>query len=443
MVTNSQMKRVWRWLGRYGRDRRGNISTMVALLIVPLVGVMGIATETGNWFLMQRSMQNAADSAVLAAATNANSAIPSGGTSPMYKLEGISVAGKFGYTTGNSTITVVNNDNTVPGKCSSACYAVTITKTVPVYLTRVIGYAGSGGNQTIIARAVAVPQNVPTSYCLVSLGGGDGYHINGGPSVNLTGCNVLSNGDVTCNGNNSSGNANSITYVGSNKNGNCAPSVHASSTLPDPYAGQASNLPPTNCSSYAPTTIPAGTAINANVALAGTSYTGVKYCGNVTLGGNVTVGTNSPGSLLVIENGYLDLAGNTLSSTGNLTIVFTGTSGGLSSSMAGKFDFSAPTTGTWQGFSIYQAPTLPIVNSSASGNNLTWNISGIIYLPRTNLSFAGVVDKAANGLDCFVLIDNTFISSGTGTILEHQTQCTQQGVVLPSLDTYVRAALVY
>ena len=94
MGANKQMKRVWRWLGRYGRDRRGNISTLVALLIVPLVGVMGIATETGNWFLMQRSMQNAADSAVLAAATNAT------GTQPVanqtYVQEGRAVATKFG-----------------------------------------------------------------------------------------------------------------------------------------------------------------------------------------------------------------------------------------------------------------------------------------------------------------------------------------------------------
>jgi Flp pilus assembly protein TadG len=427
--------RMWRWLGRYGRDRCGNISVMVALLIVPLVGVMGVATETGNWFLIQRSMQNAADSAAIAAATNANA------TNNSYQLEGKSVATKFGYTNGanSTTVTIINNDNTVPAKCAGACYAVTITRTVPIYLTRVVGL---GATQAVTAKAVAVPQNVPTSFCLVSLGGGDGYHINGGPSVDLNGCNVLSNGDVTCNGNGSSGNANSITYVSANKNGNCAPSVHASSALADPYSGQASNLPPTNCSSYAPTVIPAG-AINANVSLTGTTYTGKKYCGNVTLSGDVTVTTNTPGSLLVIENGFLDLNGHTLSSSGGLTVVFTGAGGGLSSSMTGTFNYSAPTSGTWQGYAMYQGPTLPVTSSSASGNSLTWDISGIIYLPVTDLGFSGVVDKAANGLDCFVLVDHTFQSNGTGTILEHQSQCAQQGVVLPSLNSFVRTTLVY
>src|SRR5947207_1909302 len=149
-----------RLLGRYVGDRRGNISTLVALLIVPLVGIMGVATETGNWFLVQRSMQNAADSAAIAAATNNN---PAGSS---YQLEGKSVATKFGYTNGanSTTVTIVNNDNTVPAKCAGACYAVTITRTVPVYLTRIVGL---GATQAVTAKAVAVPQNVPTSYCLV------------------------------------------------------------------------------------------------------------------------------------------------------------------------------------------------------------------------------------------------------------------------------------
>ena len=58
-------KSAWRWFSRYGRDRRGNIAALTAMLIVPLVGVMGLATETGSWFLIQRAEQNAADSAVL------------------------------------------------------------------------------------------------------------------------------------------------------------------------------------------------------------------------------------------------------------------------------------------------------------------------------------------------------------------------------------------
>ena len=436
------------WIGRFRHDRRGNISVMVALLIVPLVAVMGIATETGNWFAIERSAQNAADSAVIAAATNAS------GTKAVaqqtYVTEGRSVATKFGFTNGanNTTVTVNYPDNSVPAKCSSKCYAVTITRSVPVYLNRVIGW---GASQTLVAKAVAIGEIVPTSYCLVSLGSsGAGFQISGGNSVNLDGCNVLSNGDVTCNGSNSNGGANSITYGtgGSNKNGKCAPATQETAQFPDPYSAQASKLPTNTCSSYAPTTISG--PISMNLALAGSTTTGKMYCGNVTLTGDVTITTDTPGGLFLIENGVLDLNGFTLkmaAGSGPLTIVFDGTSGGLAApsnpGMTGTFQFSAPdrkTTGDWAGYAIYQDPNIPLMNTNSAGSNMKWNISGMIYLPKTNLWFAG--DVNANALQCFVLIDNNFQSNGTGNILENQSQCVDQGVILPNAGNTVRTALV-
>jgi len=425
-------KSAWRWLGRYGRDRRGNISTMVALLIIPLVGVMGVATESGNWFLIQRSMQNAADSAVIAAATNNNS------TGNSYQLEGKSVATQFGYTNGanSTTVTIVNNDNTVPAKCAGACYAVTITRTVPVYLSRVVGWSAT---QSVATKAVAVPQNTPTSYCLISLGPGDAFHINGGNKVDLNGCNVLSNGNVTCNGNNSSGGANSITYIGSNKN--CAPAIAASTPLVDPFSGLASNIPAPSCGSYAATPISGSLSW-------GTSQ---HYCGDVTLTANTTITTPGNGTVLYIENGNLVVpSGMTFGTAAGsgLTVVFTGTNAGSHiPTGGGTLSISAPVAGTttpWVGVALYQDPALTSgVDMTAAGNAPTWNISGLIYAPHSNMQFSGVVDKANNGLECFVLVDYTFQSNGTGTILENQSQCAQQGVTLPSTSTLIRTTLIY
>jgi len=90
---------VLRGLRRYVRDRRGNISTMVALLIIPLVGVMGLATETANWYTIHRGAQNAADAAAIAAAQNG--LINPGGTT--YITEGRSVAASLGFTHGVSS----------------------------------------------------------------------------------------------------------------------------------------------------------------------------------------------------------------------------------------------------------------------------------------------------------------------------------------------------
>jgi hypothetical protein len=432
------------FIGRFMRDRRGNMGPLIAMMLVPLIGVIGVASETGSWFMVQRSMQNAADSAALAAATNA-------GTN--YVTEARSVTASYGFANGanNTTVAVVNNDNTIPAVCGGGCYKVTITRNIPIYLTRIVGFTGSvalngGRAQTVSTLAIATPQVIPTSYCLLSLGSGDGFHINGGNNVNLHGCNVRSNGDVTCNGNNSNGGANDIVYSGSNKK--CSPSTHASSPLADPYSAQAANVPANPCGGTYPQEI--SNTVDAQHRLAGNVTWGAlqTYCGDVMLTGNVNLTTASPGTVLVIYNGMLDLNGHTLLGLAGsgLTIVFSGTNAGGYShipSGGGDLNFAAPTTGTWSGYALYQNPALTSgVDMSAAGNSPTWDITGLIYLPNSDLQFSGAVNKATNGLSCFALVDSTFQSNGTGDILENQSQCAQAGVILPSDGSIVRVALV-
>jgi hypothetical protein len=94
-------------------------------------------------------------------------------------------------------------------------------------------------------------------------------------------------------------------------------------TLTDPYSGLAPNIPANPCGASFPGQSWSGTK-SAN------SYT---ICGDLTLSGDVTF--NATGNtLLVIENGQLDLAGNTMqTATGTgLTIVFTAPSADYSNS---------------------------------------------------------------------------------------------------------------
>lgn len=440
-------------ISHFVRDRRGNIGPLVALMLVPLIGIIGVASETGSWFMVQRNMQNAADSAALAAATNA-------GTN--YAIEAKSVSASYGFTDGanNTTVAVTNTDNTIPAVCGGGCYKVTITRNIPIFLTRIVGYNGSvalggGRAQTVSTLAVATPQSVPTSYCLLSLGSGDGFHINGGNSVNLNGCNVRSNGDVTCNGSNSNGGANNIIYLNSNKK--CAPASQASSAIADPYSAQAAKIPantcpgPTLAASYPQESGKNNTVAPANLLSGSLTLPAIQvYCGDVKLNADLNVTTASPGSVMVIENGILDLNGHTLQSQSGsgLTILFTGPKiAGFSPSHiptgGGTLDFAAPKTGTWSGYALYQDPALTSgVSMANAGNSPTWDITGLIYLPKADLSFSGTVNKATNGLSCFALVDSTFQSNGTGTILEDQSQCAQAGVTLPSDGSIIRVSLV-
>ena len=54
---------------RFRRDERGTVAILMGLLLVPLVGAIGIGFEVSNWYRVTRAMQNAADAAVVAAAT--------------------------------------------------------------------------------------------------------------------------------------------------------------------------------------------------------------------------------------------------------------------------------------------------------------------------------------------------------------------------------------
>lgn len=447
----SGIGRVWRWLGRYGRDRRGNISAMVALLIVPLVGVMGVATETGNWFLIQRSMQNAADSAVLAAGQNGNTA--TNGSLPSYQAEARSVAANFGFTdsVNSTTVTPVNNQTCPAPLSGSNCYMVTITRNVPVNITRIVGYTGTGGGmQSISARAIAGPISVITEYCILALGSsGTGIRINGGPNVNLGGCNIASNSTGTSNPNpatNCNGQilgAQTVYAVGY-ADPACGTSAHSGSgSVSDPYASVAganpSDLTDTTCG---------GVFTGGNLSSVASGGT-QKLCGPQKLTSDITITSNT---VLVIQNGQLDMNSHTISTTGTagLTLVFNTLPGGSNiapfASSTGTLNFAAPTSGNWSGVAIYQNRqngSTAVVSQTYDGNKPTWDITGLVYLPYIDLTFKGIVNKSSNGFTCFALIANNLLVSGNGAIYANPTsECVKAGLTLPSNTVSTRITLV-
>ena len=179
---------------RLRKDKRGAVSVMVGVLSVPLVGALGLGFEVSNWYRMTRSMQNAADAAALAAATNAGS---------NYDIEAKAVAAHYGFVDGTGNVSVaVSNTAACPGG-GNDCYSATVTGYVPLYLSQVLGYSGNATfNSTrakqLNATAIASRPNMPTSFCLVALGS-QGIRSNGAPQSSMA-CNTMSNFGSRCNG---------------------------------------------------------------------------------------------------------------------------------------------------------------------------------------------------------------------------------------------------
>src|SRR5437868_15229402 len=117
-----------KYLHRLREDQRGTVSVMMGFLIIPLVGALGIGFEVSSWYMTTRSMQNAADAAALAAATN-------GGAN--YDVEAKAVAALYGFVHGTNNVSVVASNTAACPSGGNNCYSVTITGYVPLYVSQV------------------------------------------------------------------------------------------------------------------------------------------------------------------------------------------------------------------------------------------------------------------------------------------------------------------
>jgi Flp pilus assembly protein TadG len=437
----------WNFLVRLMCERRGTVAIMFAFLTPVLMGGLGLGFETSYWYPIKRDQQNAADAAAIAAATN-------GGSN--YAAEAKAVASQYGYVDGAGNVTVVASNSATCPSGGTTCYSVTITKAVPLFLTQVAGYTGNttvDGSPGVNVNAVAVAkqQTQPREYCLLALSTvGIDLTSNGGPQADFSGCSIMSNSSAVCHGSNLNADYGDAHLTSTN----CGIVPESNlPTLADPYAYLASNIPANTCGSY-----PQEPAHNGDPALPGSNlWTGskslsgnVQMCGDVQLTGDVTIDAPA-GAVLVIQNGQLDTNGHTLrtASGSALTLVFTGTSGSYTHAPTdtnngggGTLDIQAPTSGTWSGVALYQDPNLTSgVDIAAAGNTPTWDITGLVYLPHSNVTFSGVVNKSSNGSDCFVMVAANITINGTGKIVEHGG-CGSAGLAMPSGSVPGRGQLV-
>jgi Flp pilus assembly protein TadG len=455
---------ITRSLASLRADQRGGVAVMMGLLFPVLLAGLGLGFEISNWYMKKRAMQNAADAAAIAAASNGED---------NYNIEAAAVAAHYGFVDGTDNVALTaSNAATCPAgdDINPPCYGVTISSVVPLFLSQFVGYTGdttvNGAPEKLLtSAAVAVQSTKKQPLCLLTLSqSGQGIRTNGAPNSNFDGCSVMSDSASTCNGSNL--NANYGLAAGTNSGcGNKQKSDIP--VVPDPYAALAINIPANTC----------GTGANAypqepqkkndpplpstNTWSGSKSFSGaMQMCGDVQLTGDVVVTTpdNSTGAALVIQNGQLDLNGHTLSTANGsaLTIVFSGTAGNYthaltdnSTGQGGVINIQAPSSPSalFPGIAIYQDPSLKSgVDVTYKGNNPAWDITGAVYLPNSNVQISGDVNKSSNGAACFVMITNTVLINGTSNIYQQSPNgegCKQAGLNMPTATIPGRSRLVY
>jgi len=239
-----------------------------------------------------------------------------------------------------------------------------------------------------------------------------------------------------------------LSTLATNSNSQCGGPVK-NIPVTDPYAALASKIPVKSpaCDPKASiSTLSAGS----NIALSPTAP--VFYCSGLSITGNGKVTTSGTG-VIVFENGPLTLNGNTFQSGPNsgVTLIFTGTgttSSTIQANGKGVIDIAAPQSGDWSGVAIYTDPAMntQVSYTQNGANAVSWQITGLVYMPHAAMTLNGDVTHATNAAvgaqDCFALVSDTFTSNGGVRFLEHQSQCASAGLIPPQGGTAIRQALV-
>ena len=422
--------RVFAGIRAFSADVGGSVSVALAILAPVVIGSVGLAVEASYWQMHQRAMQNASDSAAIAAAME-------GGSNSA--AVGQAVASQYGFVNGVGNVVVTVGPSSSAAGCTSNCYTASISGQVPLFLSPVVGYQGTStvNNKpaTSVDSGAVATQLAGANFCILALAssGAAGITGNGTPNADLQKCNVMSDTTATCNGHNLDANYGEAHGV----NSGCGNTqLSGVPVVADPYSGLASNIPSDPCGGSYPQepakkkdpALPASNRWSGAYSALG----GVKVvCGDQQLTGNTTINSNT---VLVIENGQLDTNGYTLSGS-SLTVVFSGANNASYQHVptgGGTLNIAAPTSGNWSGVAIYQNPSLTTnVNVSAAGNSPTWNLSGLVYLPHSSVTFSGAVNKSSTGQTCFVMVVDNITINGTADIFANDTQCQAAGLAMP------------
>ena len=186
------------------RDRRGATAVLFGVSAVVVVGMVGLGTEGGSWYVTKRDAQNAADTAAYAGAVRLSMAQSSLalGIAPA-QVQALDTARdtstRNGFTTGtaNATVSPATPPATGPNTANVTAVEVIVQQTRP----RLISSLFLGGDQVIAARGVAALLANGSACMLAIPGFGTGtvtgqLLAGGNSSVSAPSCVLASNSNL-------------------------------------------------------------------------------------------------------------------------------------------------------------------------------------------------------------------------------------------------------
>ena len=175
----------------------GSIMIMVAIMLPIILGILSLAVDLGNVFLVRSQMQNAADAASLAAAGRLRSGTTAAQIA-IAKTAAVNIANLNGFPVGATTTIAVaippgpSPDGSTATYAANPLYArVTITQTMRSFLGGMIGLLN------ILQTKQAVAGSSPSLPCLItSLSGDKSILVKNESRLSAANCGIQSNGKI-------------------------------------------------------------------------------------------------------------------------------------------------------------------------------------------------------------------------------------------------------
>jgi len=393
-------------------DERGAIAILAAFCLPLIIGGMGLATETGYWYLLQRKMQHAADLAASAGVAR----LRAGDSKVNIQNAALHVAERSGFKTSlQSTLTL--NSPPLNGPKTGDNYSVEVIVSInqPRFMTRLFS---SSLSTTITARAVATLYWDGSEACVLALSKTADASVNvaGSGSLTAIGCDVATNSNSTS--------AMKASVIAAN----CGYSVggetvtdesklscgqvrtHAAATR-DPYA----NVPEptlTGCQVASPNIGTPGATTNYSHP-AGCSYS--VFPNKTVFRGTVNL---APG-LYYFADTFETLGGSTqaaanISINGSGVTFYFGPNANVSTTSTTQFQLTAPTSGTYAGLVFFgsRSNTNNVQITGITGST----IQGAVYFPASKIILLGISSTA---LGCTQFIADTITVSGNSTLRDN------------------------
>ena len=424
------------------RDRRGVVALWVAVTTPVVVMGLGLGVDVTEWVIANQQLQRAADAASTAGAlrygTVQNAQIAAGIAADVAEANGAAGAATRTWTAAtttlvDNTITVVVGPPVVAG--NNASVAVTVKKSVQPTFSKVFATAA----KVVTASGTADSTGTITVFqqpCLLTLGKLSAttpdVSINGSSNVQLTGCSIVSNEEITIGGSAyvNVGTAYAKSNIVITGSGTLVGTQVPNSTLnlSDPYAGNASLTTAFGILTNGSTIVNGTTLANrgsVSISGSGTNTLSPGIYTSLSIGGSPTV-TFQPG--LYVVKGTMSIGGSPVVSGSDVTFI-NGSS--LTVSGSPRIGLTAPTTATVSGASMVGVLFASnVANSSAStfqlGGSEDIRLAGLIYFPGTNIAVTGSPEVDTND-KCLEIIANVITVTGSPSL--ENDGCNSMGVL--------------